>query len=79
MEQTACFIGQLCQAVGYLHSHSIIHRDLKPENVLIAPGGVVKLTDFGWSVYNPGNHLRSTFCGTPFYFSPELISSQLYD
>ena len=25
------------------------------------------------------NHLRNTFCGTPLYFSPEILSSQSYD
>ena len=33
--------------VSYLHANWIIHRDLKPGNVLIAPSGVVKITDFG--------------------------------
>jgi aurora kinase len=42
---------------------------------MLAPGGVVKLTDFGWSVYNPDNSLRETICGTPLYLSPELISA----
>lgn len=78
-EEVAALIGQLCQAVSYLHQHDIIHRDIKPENILIGPGNVVKLTDFGWSVYNPSRKLRSTFCGTPFYFSPELLSAQSYD
>lgn len=72
-------VNQLCLAVGYLHKHNIIHRDLKPENILVGPGRLVKLTDFGWSVYNPNHKLRSTFCGTPFYFSPELLSAQSYD
>lgn len=79
VEEVSELIGQLCQAVEYLHSYDIIHRDLKPENILIGPGNVVKLTDFGWSVHNPQKKLRNTFCGTPFYFSPELLSAQSYD
>lgn len=70
LEKVASYISQLCSAVCYLHNNSIIHRDIKPENILIAPGGVVKLADFGWSVHNPNNELRKTFCGTPIYFSP---------
>lgn len=34
----------------HLHSHGIIHRDIKPENIVLA-NNVVKLADFGWSIY----------------------------
>lgn len=30
---------------------------------------VLKLCDFGWSVYCDSN-LRTTFCGTPLYVGP---------
>lgn len=38
----------------------------------------MKICDFGWAVYN-NTEMRSTFCGTPLYFSPELLSGQDYD
>jgi serine/threonine protein kinase len=38
----------------------------------------VKLCDFGWSVYH-GNDLRTTFCGTPLYVSPEILNGNSYD
>lgn len=59
---------QVCQAVNELHSHKIIHRDIKPENIVLSEG-VVKLCDFGWSVYSDQT-LRTTFCGTPLYVGP---------
>lgn len=40
------WIGQLANALDYLHSEGIVHRDLKPENVLLK-GEDTKLADFG--------------------------------
>lgn len=40
--------------------------------------GVVKICDFGWAVYHNLN-LRSTFCGTPLYVSPEILKGENYD
>ncbi len=37
----------VCEAVSFAHQRAIIHRDLKPNNVLITPGGIPKLLDFG--------------------------------
>jgi predicted Ser/Thr protein kinase len=36
-------------ALEHAHAKGIIHRDIKPENVLVAPGGIVKVADFGLS------------------------------
>lgn len=52
-ERTACyFTKQIVEGLKYMHSESIIHRDLKPENVMVI-NNVIKLADFGWSVYSP--------------------------
>ena len=67
---------------------NVIHRDIKPENILVFEAGekpvdwrqgwIVKLCDFGWATHSI-NQNRMTFCGTPDYLAPELVSSAPYD
>lgn len=73
------FVFQMANALDYMHSKNVVHRDIKPENILIGFNNTIKLTDFGWSVYNQHGQKRKTLCGTIDYLSPELIKSREYD
>lgn len=66
---------QLCLALDHIHLNKMMHRDLKTANVLLTTTGLVKLGDFGFSRQyedSLSNPVGSTFCGTPYYLSPEL-------
>ncbi|EGR31122.1 protein kinase domain protein [Ichthyophthirius multifiliis] len=74
----AQYIKQIIEALIYMHSQNIIHRDIKPENIMIY-NGILKLCDFGYASYVTPTNLRSTFCGTLDYVSPEMVQGQNYD
>ena len=80
-ERTAAqILRETISALQYLHSFNppIIHRDIKPENLLLNEGGRILLADFGWSNFSDGG-IRKTFCGTPEYIAPEMLSKKGHD
>eukprot|EP00826_Nyctotherus_ovalis_P041832 TRINITY_DN4259_c0_g2_i2.p1 TRINITY_DN4259_c0_g2~~TRINITY_DN4259_c0_g2_i2.p1 ORF type:complete len:475 (+),score=75.01 TRINITY_DN4259_c0_g2_i2:139-1425(+) len=69
---------QIVQGIQYCHSRNVSHRDIKLENVLVTCGDEVRIIDFGFSAcYSPETKLHS-FCGTPSYMAPEIISKKEY-
>jgi serine/threonine protein kinase len=66
-------------ALEYLHKIGIVHRDLKPENILVDRTGHLKITDFGLvKEQMSDNNTTRSFCGTPEYIAPEIISAKAY-
>jgi serine/threonine protein kinase len=53
----------------HMHRRNVCHADLKPNNIIIGPGGVVKIIDFGlaWIKGEDKDRLQ----GTPEYMAPE--------
>lgn len=71
------YFSQLISAVGYMHSKGVGHRDIKPENMLLTADGNLKIADFGLAAlfeYKGATKLSTTFCGSPPYIAPEVIS-----
>ena len=71
---------RVCAAVQYAHTNSVVHRDLKPSNILVTPGGIPKILDFGVAkLLDPsGTAIDATATSairplTPTYASPEHL------
>uniref|UniRef100_A0A4W3HIX3 protein kinase C n=1 Tax=Callorhinchus milii TaxID=7868 RepID=A0A4W3HIX3_CALMI len=70
-----------CVVLGlqYLHEHKIVYRDLKLDNLLLDSDGYVKIADFGLCKEGMGFGDRtSTFCGTPEFLAPEVLTETSY-
>lgn len=68
------WIGQIFDAVKYLHANHVIHRDIKPQNIIITRQGKAILVDFGISrIVATGSKTHSSAhgVGSPGYAPPE--------
>lgn len=68
------YAAQIALALGYLHKKGIVHRDLKLENILVDMNGYLKIIDFGLAKMLDSDSTTKTYCGTPEYLAPEMIS-----
>uniref|UniRef100_A0A671MSX0 protein kinase C n=1 Tax=Sinocyclocheilus anshuiensis TaxID=1608454 RepID=A0A671MSX0_9TELE len=70
-----------CVVLGlqFFHEHKIVYRDLKLDNLLLDTEGFVKIADFGLCKEGMGYRDRtSTFCGTPEFLAPEVLTDTSY-
>lgn len=76
--QAAQILRALMNFIAHMHSRGVAHMDVKPENIMFdseGAGGVLKVVDFGSSVFiQPGEETRDAF-GTVRYCSPEMAKS----
>ena len=71
-------LAQIACGIHDCHAHNVVHRDIKLENCLLDSRRICKIVDFGFSTaFRPGQKLK-TFCGSPSYAAPEIISRKPY-
>jgi len=73
----AALIGDMLQAIQYLHSQNIVHRDLKPENFVFktnAADAPIVLIDFGCAKIVEDDKEYKDLVGTVYYLAPELAA-----
>ncbi|MFO0844998.1 MAG: serine/threonine-protein kinase [Gemmataceae bacterium] len=68
---------QVATGLQQIHEADLVHRDVKPDNIMLAAGGVAKLSDLGLvKVLDDGVDLTrpNTGLGTPNFMAPEQFS-----
>ncbi|KAH6912912.1 AGC/Akt protein kinase [Coprinopsis sp. MPI-PUGE-AT-0042] len=79
-ERARFYSAELLLALEHLHTLDVVYRDLKPENILLDYTGHIALCDFGLCKLNmKENEKTNTFCGTPEYLAPEILSGNGYN
>jgi TOMM system kinase/cyclase fusion protein len=71
---------QVGEGLAVAHEHGIIHRDIKPANLIITPGGLVKIVDFGLAkVGDVALTDTGIAVGTPTFMAPEQTVGESVD
>ncbi len=81
LAETVDDVCQVLEALSYAHTRGVIHRDIKPANMMITPGGVVKLMDFGIAkaTADPKMTMTGQTVGSLSYMSPEQVKAEQLD
>lgn len=72
------YVRQALCALRYAHAQGVVHRDIASSNLIVTPGRIVKLTDFGLA--KTAADVRLTHSGvplgSPWYMSPEQVRGE---
>lgn len=66
-------VKNILDGVEYIHSHNITHRDIKPKNILMFPGYIPKICDFGIARHKSSRTPYTPRICTKYYTPPEVL------
>lgn len=66
---------KVASALVHMHRRGVFHADLKPNNIMLAPGGVLKVIDFGLAHIKGKN--KGRIQGTPEFIAPETVKQKI--
>lgn len=74
--EAARLVAGISHGLAHAHQHGILHRDIKPGNILLGPGAVPKIGDFGLARPVGADHNPDEIVwGTPGYSAPEVVNN----
>jgi eukaryotic-like serine/threonine-protein kinase len=76
VERAVRIVRQACEGLAAAHALGILHRDLKPENLLVGPGDLCKLADFGsakLAMWGGVQTTREQHLTSGLYMAPEQV------
>lgn len=78
LQETCRYLGQIADALDYIHQRGIIHRDIKSSNVLLDAEDRCYLSDFGIARTVTDSTMTTTggVLGTVDYVAPELFEEE---
>jgi len=76
LSDRACWMCDVCDALGCAHDRGVVHRDVKSANIFVTTEGRAKLLDFGFARLAESGTItgRGEVLGTPEYMAPEQAS-----
>lgn len=68
----------IAEGLSYGHRKGIYHLDLKPLNILLTPGKIPKIADFGLAKLSARNSMTVNRGYSPLYSAPEQLDGKTY-